>query len=33
VEVRQLVVSLYQWFTEGFDLPDLVAARAFIAEM
>jgi predicted ATPase len=31
-DVRQLITSLYQWFTEGFDLPDLLAARAFIEE-
>ncbi|HSJ86886.1 MAG TPA: AAA family ATPase [Anaerolineales bacterium] len=32
-EVRQLITSLYQWFSEGFDLPDLVAARALIEEL
>jgi DNA-binding SARP family transcriptional activator/predicted ATPase/DNA-binding XRE family transcriptional regulator len=32
-EVKQLITSLYQWFSEGFDLPDLVAARAFLEEL
>jgi DNA-binding SARP family transcriptional activator/predicted ATPase len=32
-DVRQLIASLYQWFSEGFDLPDLLAARAFLAQM
>jgi DNA-binding SARP family transcriptional activator/predicted ATPase/transcriptional regulator with XRE-family HTH domain len=31
VEVKQLITSLYKWFSEGFDLPDLLAARAFLA--
>jgi predicted ATPase len=31
--VKQLIVSLYQWFSEGFDLPDLVAARALLEEL
>ena len=26
-EVKQLFTSLYHWFSEGFDLPDLLAAR------
>jgi DNA-binding SARP family transcriptional activator/predicted ATPase/DNA-binding XRE family transcriptional regulator len=33
MEVKQRITSLYQWFSEGFDLPDLVAARAFLAEL
>jgi adenylate cyclase len=32
-EVKQLITSLYQWFSEGFDLPDLIAARALIEEL
>ncbi len=32
-EVKQHITSLYQWFSEGFDLPDLVAARAFLEEL
>jgi len=32
-ELKQLITSLYQWFSEGFDLPDLVAARALMAQM
>jgi predicted ATPase len=31
--VKQLITSLYQWFSEGFDLPDLLAARAFMAQI
>jgi DNA-binding SARP family transcriptional activator/predicted ATPase len=31
-EVKQRITSLYQWFSEGFDLPDLVAARTLIAQ-
>ena len=33
MEVKQHITSLYQWFSEGFDLPDLVAARAFLKEL
>jgi tetratricopeptide (TPR) repeat protein len=29
-EARDLVQPVYAWFTEGFDLPDLVEARAFL---
>jgi len=32
MEIRQLITSLYQWFSEGFDLPDLLAARAFLTQ-
>ena len=32
-EVNQLIASLYSWFSEGFDLPDLVAARKFLAQL
>jgi DNA-binding SARP family transcriptional activator/DNA-binding XRE family transcriptional regulator len=32
-EVKQLISSLYQWFSEGFDLPDLLAARALLEEL
>lgn len=32
-EVRQLITSLYHWFSEGFDLPDLVEAREFLAQL
>jgi DNA-binding SARP family transcriptional activator len=30
---RQLLQPLYAWFTEGFDTPDLVDARALLAEL
>jgi predicted ATPase len=32
-EVKQLVTSLYHWFSDGFDLPDLLAARALLEEL
>jgi hypothetical protein len=31
-EGRALVAPLYEWFTEGFDAPDLRDARAFLAD-
>jgi tetratricopeptide (TPR) repeat protein len=30
---RQLLTPLYSWFTEGFDTPDLEAARTLIAQL
>jgi len=30
---REELAPLYAWFTEGFDTPDLVAARALLAEL
>ena len=27
-EARELLVAIYNWFTEGFDTPDLMRARA-----
>jgi predicted ATPase len=32
-EVKQLITSLYQWFSEGFDLPDLLAAHELITQL
>jgi predicted ATPase len=32
-EAKQLLVPLYEWFTEGFDTPDLQTARAVIAQL
>ena len=32
-EAKQLLVPLYEWFTEGFDTPDLQTARALIAHL
>jgi predicted ATPase len=32
-DVKQQITSLYEWFSEGLDLPDLIAARAFIEEL
>ena len=32
-EAKQLLVPLYEWFTEGIDTPDLQTARALIAQL
>ena len=32
-EARQMLVEVYDWFTEGFDTPDLVEARALLEEL
>jgi len=32
-EARQLLAELYGWFTEGFDTPDLQAAKALLGEL
>ena len=32
-EARDLVASVYDWFTEGFDTPDLLEAKALIEEL
>ena len=32
-EARQMLSEVYGWFTEGFDTPDLVAARALLSEL
>lgn len=32
-EAKQLLVPAYEWFTEGFDTPDLQSARALIAQL
>jgi DNA-binding SARP family transcriptional activator len=32
-EAKQLLVPLYEWFTEGFDTPDLQTARALLAQL
>jgi predicted ATPase len=32
-EARDLLASLYGWFTEGFDTPDLKEAKALLAEL
>ncbi|MFN8473282.1 MAG: AAA family ATPase [Anaerolineae bacterium] len=32
-EARQVLVPVYEWFTEGFDTPDLRAAQAVIAQL
>jgi adenylate cyclase len=32
-EARQALAEIYDWFTEGFDTPDLLAARALLEEL
>jgi predicted ATPase len=32
-EARELLASIYSWFTEGFDTPDLQEARALLDEL
>ena len=32
-EARELLAPVYGWFTEGFDTPDLVEAKALIDEL
>jgi hypothetical protein len=30
---REALAEIYGWFTEGFDTPDLIAARALLEEL
>ena len=32
-EARDLLAPLYGWFTEGFDTPDLIDAKALLDEL
>jgi predicted ATPase len=32
-ETRDLLAPVYDWFTEGFDTPDLKEAKALLAEL
>ena len=32
-EARDLLAPIYNWFTEGFDTPDLKNARALLDEL
>jgi predicted ATPase len=32
-EARQMLAEIYNWFTEGFDTPDLTEARALLEEV
>jgi predicted ATPase len=32
-EARDLLAPVYAWFTEGFDAPDLIDAKALLAEL
>ena len=33
VEARELLAGIYGWFTEGFDTPDLIDAKALLGEL
>ncbi len=33
LEARDLLTPIYSWFTEGFDAPDLKAAKALLHEL
>ena len=33
VEARHLLVPVYEWFTEGFNTPDLKDAKALLGEL
>jgi predicted ATPase len=33
VEARQLLSEIYNWFTEGFDTPDLIEAKTLLEEL
>ena len=32
-DARQLLIPLYEWFTEGFNTPDLIEAKALLGEL
>jgi hypothetical protein len=32
-DARQLLAEIYDWFTEGFDTPDLQEAKALLEEL
>lgn len=32
-EARQLLSEIYGWFTEGFDTPDLIDAKALLEQL
>jgi predicted ATPase len=32
-EARDLLAPVYDWFTEGFDTPDLKEAKALLSEL
>jgi hypothetical protein len=32
-EARTMLAEIYNWFTEGFDLPDLKEAKALLDEL
>jgi hypothetical protein len=32
-EARSMLADIYGWFTEGFDLPDLIDAKALLDQL
>ena len=32
-EARKIISEIYSWFTEGFGIPDLKAAKAMLEEL
>jgi len=32
-EARQALVQIYQWFSEGFDTPELIEAKSLLEEL
>ena len=32
-EARQMLAKIYDWFSEGFDTPDLIEAKALLEEL
>jgi hypothetical protein len=32
-EARAMLADIYNWFTEGFDTPDLIDAKALLEEL
>ena len=32
-EARELLAPIFGWFTEGFDMPDLIEAKALLEEL
>jgi predicted ATPase len=32
-EARRRLAAIYEWFTEGFDTPDLIEAKALLEEL
>ena len=32
-EARTMLAGIYNWFTEGFDTPDLIDAKALLGQL